>query len=93
MQVQTSGFSPFFNPYISPSLQESETKPDERQNQLKSEFITVAEHLSPAEKRLYTSLIYTQNFEGAKQIIDLGFLRAAALEKSDQGSRLLDIKA
>ncbi|MDP3266802.1 MAG: hypothetical protein Q8M39_08240 [Sulfuricurvum sp.] len=93
MHVQTSGLSPFFNPYASPSSPESDTKPSELQDQLKSEFITVAEHLSPAEKRLYNSLIYTKNFEGAKQIIDLGFLRAAALEQANKGSRLLDIKA
>jgi len=63
------------------------------QDQLKSDFVTIASQLSPSEKRLYNSLMYTQNYEGAKDIIAIGFMRATALEKTDTSQRLLDIKA
>ncbi|MFA6188129.1 MAG: hypothetical protein WC680_02505 [Sulfuricurvum sp.] len=85
MQVQTNSSSPSFNPY--------ETQPDPMQDQLQSDFITIAPQLSPSEKRLYNSLMYTQNYEGAKEIIALGFMRSTNLEQADQPTRLLDLKA
>lgn len=85
MQVQSNSSSPSFNPY--------ETQSDPMQEQLKGDFITVAPQLSPSEKRLYNSMMYTQNYEGAKEIINIGFMRATDLEKSDKPTRLLDIKA
>ena len=85
MQVQSNSSSPSFNPY--------ETQIDPLQEQLKGDFITVAPQLSPSEKRLYNSMMYTQNYEGAKEIINTGFMRAADLDKSDKPTRLLDIKA
>lgn len=84
MQVPTNGSSPSFNPY--------ETQSDPIQEQLKGDFITVASQLSPSEKRLYNSMIYTQNYEGAKEIISIGFMRTTNLEKVDQPTRLLDLK-
>ena len=62
------------------------------QEQLKGDFITVASQLSPSEKRLYNSMMYTQNYEGAKEIINIGFMRATDLAKADKPTRLLDIK-
>lgn len=85
MQVQSNSSSPSFNPY--------EIQSDPMQEQLKGDFITVASQLSPSEKRLYNSMMYTQNYEGAKEIINIGFMRATDLEKSDKPTRLLDIKA
>ena len=94
MQVQTNSSSPFSNPYASPSQPEQETKPTALlQDQLKRDFITIAPQLTSSEKRLYNSLMYTQNYEGAKEIIALGFTRTANLEKPDTTKRLLDIKA
>lgn len=85
MQVQSNSSSPSFNLY--------ETQSDPLQEQLKGDFITVASQLSSSEKRLYNSMMYTQNYEGAKEIINIGFMRATDLEKSDKPTRLLDIKA
>ncbi|MDD5211586.1 MAG: hypothetical protein PHV62_04165 [Sulfuricurvum sp.] len=85
MQVQTKSSSSSFNSY--------EIQNDPLQEQLKGDFITVASQLSSSEKRLYNSMMYTQNYEGAKEIINLGFMRATDLEKSDKPTRLLDIKA
>ncbi|OZA03821.1 MAG: hypothetical protein B7X89_03885 [Sulfuricurvum sp. 17-40-25] len=78
MQVQTNSSSPSFNPY--------EIQSDPIQ-------VTVAPQLTPSEKRLYNSLMYTQDYQGAKDIIALGFIRTTALEKTDTPQRLLDIKA
>jgi hypothetical protein len=85
MQVQSNNTSPSFNPY--------ETQSDPMQEQLKGDFITVASQLSPSEKRLYNSMMYTQNYEGAKEIINVGFIRSSNLEQANQPTRLLDIKA
>lgn len=85
MQVLTNSSSPSLNPY--------ELQNDPVQEQLKGSFITVAEQLSPSEKRLYNSMMYTQNYEGAKEIINIGFMRVADMEKAQQPTRLLDIKA
>ncbi|HQS65660.1 MAG TPA: hypothetical protein PLM93_00550 [Sulfuricurvum sp.] len=85
MQVQTNSSSPSFNPY--------EIQSDPIQEQLRGDFITVAPQLTPSEKRLYNSLMYTQDYQGAKDIIALGFIRTTALEKTDTPQRLLDIKA
>lgn len=85
MQVQSNSSSPSFNPY--------ETQNDPMQEQLKGDFITVAPQLSPSEKRLYNSMMYTQNYEGAKEIINIGFMRSTNLEQPDKPARLLDIKA
>ncbi len=93
MQVQTNSSSPFFNPYASPSQPEQETTPTQLLDQLKSDFITIAPQLTPSEKRLYNSMMYTQNYEGAKDIIAIGFMRTTNLEKPDTTKRLLDIKA
>lgn len=85
MQVQSNNASPSFNPY--------ETQSDPLQEQIKGDFITVASQLSPSEKRLYNSMMYTQNYEAAKDIINIGFMRAADPEQADKPTRLLDIKA
>ena len=85
MQVQTNSSSPSFNPY--------EIQSDPIQEQLKGDFITVSPQLTPSEKRLYNSMMYTQNYEGAKDIIAIGFIRTAKLEHNDKPIRLLDIKA
>lgn len=85
MQVSTNSSSPSFNPY--------EIQSDPVQEQLKGDFITVAPQLSPSEKRLYNSMMYTQNYEAAKEIINIGFMRASDLAQTDKPTRLLDIKA
>lgn len=92
MQVQTNSSSQFLNSYAPPSPQESPVNANPIQNQLKSDFITIASQLSPSEKRLYNSMMYTQNYEGAKEIINIGFMRAIDLEKSNKSNRLLDLK-
>lgn len=85
MQVSSNSSSPTYNPY--------EIQTDPAQEQLKGDFITVASQLSPSEKRLYNAMMHTQNYEGAKEIINIGFMRAADLEKPQQKpTRLLDIK-
>lgn len=84
MQVQSNNSNPSFNPY--------ETQSNPIQEELKGSFITIASQLSPSEKRLYNSMMYTQNYEGAKEIINIGFMRASDLEKPDKPTRLLDIK-
>lgn len=85
MQVQSNNAAPIYNPYEIPN--------DPVQEQLKANFVTVASQLSPSEKRLYNSMMYTQNYEGAKEIINIGFMRSTDLEKTDKPNRLLDIKA
>jgi hypothetical protein len=85
VQVSTNSSSPSFNPY--------EIQSDPIQEQLKGDFITVAPQLSPSEKRLYNSMMYTQNYEAAKEIINIGFMRASDLAQTDKPTRLLDIKA
>jgi hypothetical protein len=85
VQVSTNSSSPSFNPY--------EIQSDPVQEQLKGDFITVAPQLSPSEKRLYNSMMYTQNYEAAKEIINIGFMRASDLAQTDKPTRLLDIKA
>ena len=84
MQISSNNSSTSFNPY--------ETGIDPMQEQLKGDFITVASQLSPSEKRLYNSMMYTQNYEGAKEIINIGFMRATDLAQADKPTRLLDIK-
>ena len=85
MQVQTNSSSSYVNLY--------DVQPNPLQDQLKDDFLTIAAQLTPSEKRLYNSMMYTQNYEGAKDIIAIGFMRTTNLEKNDQPTRLLDIKA
>lgn len=92
MQVQTNGSYPFSNPYASSSpfsaASDKEAPGSEKVSQIKNDFSMIAQDLSPAERKLYDNLIYTENYDAARGLVAIGFLRAAGLYQDTEGSPL-----
>jgi len=91
VQVQTNGSYPFSNPYSSSpfsTASDKGTPGSEQVSQIKNDFSMVAQDLSPAERKLYDNLIYTENYEAARGIVAIGFLRAAGLYQDTEGNPL-----
>lgn len=89
MHVQMNGSSPFSNSSALPSSSLSSSGKEASgaipPEQLQSDYIMIAQELSPRERKLYDNLIYTENYEEAKGIITIGFLRASGLYQDSEG--------
>ncbi|MCK9374223.1 MAG: hypothetical protein M0P91_13660 [Sulfuricurvum sp.] len=96
MLVQTNGSSPYSDSYSSSSFsytsEEQQTPYASIQiSQIKSDYIAIAQDLTPTERKLYNSLIYTENYEAAKGIIAVGFLRSVGMYQNSEGKPLTGI--
>ncbi len=92
MQVPTNSSYPFSNPFASsaysppPSFKEiSQTG---ELDKLKDDFSMISQELNPSERRLYNALINEQNYQAAKGIVTVGFMRASGIYHDNNGDSL-----
>jgi hypothetical protein len=87
--VQSNGSYPFSNPFAAssstPSASGKETVSSTQLDQLKNDFTMIAKDLNPTERKLYHNLIDTENYQAAKGIVSIGFIRAAGLYQDSNG--------
>jgi len=93
VQVQTNGSSPYSDSYSPSSFafntsDQQTTYATTQISQIKSDYIAIAQDLTPMEQKLYNSLIYTENYEAAKGIIAVGFLRSVGMYQTNEGKPL-----
>lgn len=91
MLVQSNGSFPFSNPFASSptsSASDKESLKTTQLEQITNDFNMVAQDLSPMERKLYNSLIYSENYQAAKGLVTIGFLRAAGMYQDTQGNPL-----
>lgn len=92
MLVQTNASHPFSTPFapssLSSSLSDKEASGSTQLEQIKNDFNTISQDLSPAERKLYNNLIYSENYQAAKGIVAIGYMRAAGLYKDTEGQPL-----
>lgn len=92
MQVQTNSSYPFSNPFGTSSYSSPPSYKDISQtgevDQLKNDFSMIAQELNPSERRLYNALLNAQNYQAAKGIVTVGFMRAAGIYHDSNGDPL-----
>lgn len=57
-------------------------------DQLKDDYSLISQELSPSERKLYTTLIHEENYEAAKGVVTIGFMRAAGIYHDGEGDTL-----
>ncbi len=88
MQVQTNGSYPFSNSFV-PALSEKESLTVSTQlEELQNDFSMISQDLNPTERRLYNTLINAENYQAAKGIVTIGFMRAAGIYEDRAGNQL-----
>ena len=92
MQVQTNSSYPFSNPFASSSYSPPPTYKEISQtgeiDQLKDDYSMISQELNPSERRLYNSLLNAENYQAAKGIVTVGFMRAAGIYHDENGEPL-----
>ncbi|WP_295054453.1 hypothetical protein [Sulfuricurvum sp.] len=92
MQVQTHGSYPFSNPFgtssYSPPPTYKEISQSGELDQLKDNFSMISQELNPSERKLYNTLLNEQNYQAAKGIVTVGFMRAAGIYHDSNGDTL-----
>lgn len=88
MQVQTNGSYPFSNSFV-PVLSKKEPLAVSAQlEELQNDFSMISQDLNPTERRLYNTLINAENYQAAKGIVTIGFMRAAGIYEDKDGNQL-----
>lgn len=92
MQVQTNSSYPFSNSFTSSSYSPPPSYKEISQtgeiDQLKDDFSMISQELSPTERKLYNTLLNAENYEAAKGIVTIGFMRAAGIYHDSDGNSL-----
>lgn len=92
MQVQTNGSYPFSNPFGTPSYSPPPTYKEISQNgeldKLKDDYSMISQELNPSERKLYNTLLNAQEYQAAKGIVTIGFMRAAGIYHDSNGESL-----
>jgi hypothetical protein len=92
MQVQTNSSYPFSNPFASSSYSPPPSFKEISQNgeidQIKNDYSMVSQELNASERRLYNTLITAQDYQAAKGIVTVGFMRAAGIYHDGNGDAL-----
>lgn len=92
MQVKTNSTYPFSNPFgtasYSPPPTYKEISQSGEVDQIKDDYSMISQELNPSEKRLYNTLISAENYEAAKGIVTIGFMRAAGTYHDSNGDPL-----
>ncbi len=92
MQVLSNSSFPFSNPFgtsaYSPPPSYKEISQSGELDQLKDDFSMISQELNPSERRLYNTLLSEQNYEAAKGIVTVGFMRAAGIYHDNNGDTL-----
>lgn len=93
MQVQTNSSFPFSNPFASSSYSPPPSFKEISKNgeidQIKNDFSMISQELNPSERRLYNTLLNNQDYQAAKGIVTVGFMRAAGIYHDNNGDPLL----
>ena len=92
MQVQTNSSYPFSNPFAPSSYSPPPTYKEISQSgeidQIKNDYSMISQELNPSERRLYNTLISTEDYQAAKGIVTVGFMRAAGIYHDSNGDTL-----
>jgi len=92
MQVSSNSSFPFSNPFgtsaYSPPPSYKEISQSGELDQLKDDFSMISQELNPSERKLYNTLLSEQNYEAAKGIVTVGFMRAAGIYHDNNGDTL-----
>lgn len=92
MQVQTNSSYLFSNPFgTSSHFSKSSFKEISQSgeiDQLQNDYNLIAQELNLSEKKLYHTLINEQNYQAAKGIVAVGFIRAAGVYQDADGNPL-----
>jgi hypothetical protein len=92
MIVQSNGSYPFSNPFgpsaYSPPPSYKEIKQSGEIDQLKNDYSLISHELKPAERKLYNTLLNEQNYDAAKGLVTVGFMRAAGIYHDENGDTL-----
>ena len=92
MQVQTNSSYPFSNPFASsthsPPPSYKEISQTGEIDQLKDDFSMISQELNPSERKLYNALLNAENYQAAKGIVTIGFMRAAGIYHDSNGDIL-----
>ncbi len=92
MQVKSNSSYPFSNPFGASSYSPPPSFKDISQSgevdQIKNDYSMVSQELNPSEKRLYNTLISAENYQAAKGIVTVGFMRAAGIYHDSNGDTL-----
>lgn len=92
MQVQTNSSYAYSNSFASSSYSPPPSFKEITQSgeidQLKDDFSMISQELSPSERRLYNTLINAENYQSAKGIVTIGFMRAAGIYHDENGEPL-----
>jgi hypothetical protein len=92
MQVQTNSSYPFSNPFgassYSPPPSYKEISQNGEIDQLKDDYSMISQELNPSERKLYNTLLQGENYQAAKGIVTVGFMRAAGIYHDSEGETL-----
>lgn len=92
MQVQTNSSYLFSNPFGTSSYSSKSSFKEISQSgeidQLKNDYNLISQELNLSEKKLYHTLINEQNYQAAKGIVAVGFIRAAGVYQDTEGNPL-----
>lgn len=92
MQVQTNSSYLFSNPFGTPSFSSKSSFKEISQSgeidQLQNDYNLISQELNLSEKKLYHTLINDQNYQAAKGIVAVGFIRAAGVYQDADGNPL-----
>lgn len=92
MQVKSNSSYPFSNPFgassYSPPPSYKEISQSGEIDQLKDNYSLIYQELNPSERKLYNTLLNDQNYQAAKGIVTVGFMRAAGVYHDTNGDTL-----
>lgn len=92
MQVLTNNSYPFSNPFAassySPPPSYKEISQTGELDKLKDDYSMISQELNPSEQRLYNTLLNSENYQAAKGIVTVGFMRAAGIYHDSNGDVL-----
>jgi len=92
MQVQTNSSYLFSNSFgtssYSPPPSYKEILQSGEVDQIKNDYSLISQELNPSERKLYNTLLYEENYQAAKGIVTVGFMRAAGVYHDSEGDPL-----
>ena len=93
MQVQTNSSYAYSNSFgassYSPPPSFKEISQSGEIDQLKDNFSMISQELNPSERKLYNTLLYEENYQAAKGIVTVGFMRASGIYHDSEGEPLM----
>lgn len=92
MQVLSNSSYPFSNPFGASSYSPPPTYKEISQtgelDKLKDDYSMIFQELKPSERKLYNTLLNEENYQAAKGIVTVGFMRAAGIYHDSEGDIL-----